>query len=267
MNADPDSLSEDEEEDDPPRPRSSSPQPSTSNTSTTQEKKSKKQKRSVDKEAEEIVDKLVQQEAQSGTLHDKISTLLAADTPASCWTAWINSVMPQMHTSVMNTFYKKSFNLVMDCLQQSEELFAQESRAKAKETSTTPVSTVDITCVAPLSQHQVPMATSYPHHQQQHMYTSYGSTTPISTPFQPVPTQAVTTTDGGLVWQSAVPSYGQPVAVPTTTLVSSATRSSGGMSSFLQDISFRGYTPNSNLNTPNAPGRMSPPFTLDTSRD
>ena len=175
--------------------------------------------------------------------------------------------MPQMHPSVMNTFYKKSFNLVMDCLQQSEQLFDQESRAIDKETSTTPVSTIDITCVAPLSQHQMPVATSYPHHQQQHIYTSHGSSAPISTPFRPVPTQAVSTTDGGLVWQSAVPSYGQPVAVPTTTSVSSANRSSGGMSSFLQDISFRGYTPNSTLNTPNAPGRMSPPFTLDTSRE
>ena len=111
------------------------------------------------------------------------------------------------------------------------------------------------------------MATSYPHHQQQHMYPSYGDTAPITTPFRPVPTQPVTTSDGGLVRQSALPSYGQPVAVPTTTSVSSATRSSGGMSYFLQDISFRGYTPNSQLNTPTAPGRMSPPFTLDTSRD
>ena len=51
-------------------------------------------------------------------------------------------MFPQLHKSVVSTFYKKSFDLIMECVNKSEELYGQESSQATMSVAATGTSSV-----------------------------------------------------------------------------------------------------------------------------
>ena len=247
--------SESEEEDVDERPRSVSPHPQTSAHSPVVQKKKRvsrkqsSQQRPVDDEALEIVDKLVQQGADSEQLHSHIQGLLSdhgkSQSASSSWGAWISSMIPQLHRSVLNDFYKKSFDLMMSSVRESEAIFTREKRLETDIDVLPPITSASSRAERQASSVQPVYQPSV--HTAQHPYMPYQQP-PATTAFRAVSSTS-SVTEAGLTWQSALPAYGQPIAVPTTSPAPGRSSSCGSFS-FLQDVSLRGYTPNSQLNTP-----------------
>ena len=242
------SDSEEEDEDPLSRPTSrassfgqpsSQPQPSTSAQPSARHQKSK----DADSEVLALHKQLVEQQETAQKLQAQVRALQQAEEARSCrstWGAWMSSMLPSIHDSLMQGFMQESFKLVMNCVSQSNTIRSRDLQMSSQPVQSAPPGPVSQQQQQPFQQVQRP--------QQQPTYITQilpaaSHFVPSRLPTPSTSTQQVSRSGGSadpvISWATAGPSSTQRI---TPRQLPSDSANSSGFGQLFQDISFSGIS-------------------------